>query len=519
MSKNIVEELPARKHAPVAAPVAKKEGGKPSAEKSSGGKPAAKKGGTSEEASEKRIRQAVYDIRYRARRDDIELSVACAQYLSNSNLSAKEAAAVKEKLGLNKSSSVKEQFTKGADDWATDGLADALYKVFVEQEDPEFELAYVTQLDESEDKKYKVRVTDKNGRTYVRFATRAKITELRANPNIKSVEMTEHGDVVGSERKRGKQTAKAKRGLDPVGKEDADIDNDGKPNDKNDKYIRNRRNVIKNSIRNRAEQKIKEAYGATGSTSVEAPPGSKKVKEEKIDNIASGAVKINPTDKQEDPSVAKARGVYAHLQLLGTNLSESQKKLLELVAEKKKKEAESYSEDANYGYDKEGKSLNPKDKKEEEKKDMRGYYAKINVIKNKLRAMGAKDPCVIADPDDVEKTWDKDKKKDDDVKEEKTAADWRVQADEVDSKYDKLFDAQKKKPRQYGKPWTSKPKDVDEGVQEVVGSVVNFAKRKAANVANFLDQEKAATQEDGAKVRELKKNPRYTWGKGKKKEK
>ena len=103
---------------------------------------------------------------------------------------------------------------------------------------------------------------------------------------------------------------------------------------------------------------------------------------------------------------------------------------------------------------------------------MRGYYAKINVIKNKLRAKGAKNPMIIADPDTVEKCWDKDKKK-----------------------------------------------DVDEGVKEVAGAVVNFAKRKAANVANFLDQEKAAAQEDGAKVRELKKNPRYTWGKGKKKEK
>ena len=73
---------------------------------------------------------------------------------------------------------------------------------------------------------------------------------------------------------------------------------------------------------------------------------------------------------------------------------------------KKKKKAEYAKEDANYGYDKEGKSLNPKDKKEEEKKDMRGYYAKINVIKNKIRAQGVKDPCVIADPDEVEKSWD-----------------------------------------------------------------------------------------------------------------
>ncbi len=517
MSKNIVEELPARKHAPVAAPVAKKEGVKPSG---SGDKKVVQKGGTSEEASAKRIKQAVYDIRYRARKDDIELSVAFQQYMSNSNLSAKEVAAVREKLGLGKSSSVKEQFTKGANEWATDGLANALYKVFVEQEDPEFELSYVRKLEESEERKYKVRVTDKNGKTYVRYADRAKITELRGNSNIKSVEMTEHGTVVGSERKQGKQTAKAKAGkLDPVGKEDADIDNDGKPNDKNDRYIRNRREKIGQSIRMRAEEKLRE-----GTTSVEAPPGTKRVKEDNtIDNVASGVVKVNPTDKQEDPSDGKTR--YAHLQLRGTNLSESQKKLLELVAEKKacdakkKKEAEYAKEDANYGYDKEGKSLNPKDKKEEEKKDMRGYYAKINVVKNKLRAMGAKNPCVIADPDDVEKSWDKSKKKDDDVKEEKTAADWRVQADEVDSKYDKLFDDQKKKPRQYGKPWMRKPKDVDEGVKEVAGDVVNFAKRKAANVANFLDQEKAATQEDGAKVRELKKNPRYTWGKGKKKEK
>ena len=34
-------------------------------------------------------------------------------------------------------------------------------------------------------------------------------------------------------------------------------------------------------------------------------------------------------------------------------------------------------------------------------------------------AMGVKDPCVIADPDDVEKTWDKGKK-DDEVKEAAT---------------------------------------------------------------------------------------------------
>ena len=393
MSKNIVEELPARKHAPVAAPVAKKEGVKPS-----GDKKVVQKGGTSEEASAKRIKQAVYDIRYRARKEDIELSVAFQQYMSNSNLSAKEVAAVREKLGLGKSSSVKEQFTKGADEWATDGLANALYKVFVEQEDPEFELSYVRKLEESEERKYKVRVTDKNGKTYVRYADRAKITELRGNSNIKSVEMTEHGTVVGSERKQGKQTAKAKAGkLDPVGKEDSDIDNDGKPNDKNDRYIRNRREKIGQSIRMRAEEKLRE-----GTTRIEAPPGTKRVKEDKtIDNIASGVVKVNPTDKQEDPSVSKARGVFAHLQLLGTNLSESQKKLLKIVA--KKKEEEDKKEVASVmTKDKVDDPCEPKEG--EEKKDMRGTYAKLNIIRNKFRAAGQRTPFVTLDDIGEEKT-------------------------------------------------------------------------------------------------------------------
>jgi hypothetical protein len=42
--------------------------------------------------------------------------------------------------------------------------------------------------------------------------------------------------------------------LDPVGKEDADIDNDGKKNDKNDKYIKNRRAAIAKSMSTRKEE-------------------------------------------------------------------------------------------------------------------------------------------------------------------------------------------------------------------------------------------------------------------------
>ena len=73
MSTDIAESLPKRKFAP-SPMVAKGAKGKgksaPPAAKGGSGK------GASEEGSEKRIRQAVYDIRYRARREDIDLKSA-----------------------------------------------------------------------------------------------------------------------------------------------------------------------------------------------------------------------------------------------------------------------------------------------------------------------------------------------------------------------------------------------------------------------------------------------------------
>ena len=107
--------------------------------------------------------------------------------------------------------------------------------------------------EEAEEKTFKVRVTDKKtGNSYVRMASRSKIGELRGNPNISSVEMTGYGEPTKSEKLKGKQTAKAKQGLDPVGKEDGDIDNDG-DKDKTDKYLLNRRKAIGKAIASKKE--------------------------------------------------------------------------------------------------------------------------------------------------------------------------------------------------------------------------------------------------------------------------
>ena len=246
MTINISEELPARKNAPAVA-------AKSSAKKGDA------KGGTPQENSAKRIRQAVYDIRYRARREDIDLRKAYSEYMANSNLSPQEKTAVREKLFGKQGGGVSEQYMVTSVDWAEKNFADAYHKVFVEgikKEEPAIELAYEQELAEEPERKYKVRVFDpKSEKSYVRFATREKISKLRAK-GLK-VEMTEHGEAYEGERKRGEQTAAAMGGgkkkdvkeakLDPVGKEDGDVNNDGKK-DKTDDYLMNRRKAVGKAI-------------------------------------------------------------------------------------------------------------------------------------------------------------------------------------------------------------------------------------------------------------------------------
>ena len=186
-----------------------------------------------------------------------------------------------------------------------------------------------------EEKKYKVRVKDKKtGRAYTRMASRSKISELRKNPNITSVEMTGYGTAYEGEKKKGEQTAKTKsgKGLDPVGKEDGDINNDGKK-DKTDSYLMNRRKKIGNAIAK------EEFIGEVAETDkVDA-------NEKKIDVMkGKNKVKINPDMKEE-------------------------------MKKDKKTEEDEGSFDAM-------KTMKP------ENEDPRAIPTLVNLMKNKLRAKG-----------------------------------------------------------------------------------------------------------------------------------
>lgn len=323
MRKNIFEELPARKFAPAGPGAGPKEGSKgpKSGDGPRGGKgPSSGKapgGSNIDEERAKKIRQAIYDIRYRARREGIDIKVAYSQYMQNSSMSEQDRAEVRAKLfdkpedeATNEECNPYEVFldflvTEGyaysykdaanimsdLDEEALNVLIDfireelntpeienyveeetdiyeeifsdvyessidlatnALKKVFVESK--ELDEEYLEELKNEYVKKEmgggvsrgaatvkrKVRVCDpQSGVCYSRFATRQKITELRARGL--NVEMSEYGDAYEGDEKEKQQKSKA---LGNVAKAKKDYDGDGKIESPGKEY----RGVIHNAI-------------------------------------------------------------------------------------------------------------------------------------------------------------------------------------------------------------------------------------------------------------------------------
>ena len=363
MAKKIFEELPARKHSP--APAA--QGGE--------------KRGREGDGSEKRIRQAVYDIRYRARREGIDLRAAYSQYMQNSNLSAPEQAAVRAKLfGRDGGGYKRESYDSLMTDGASNSVASAMFKVFVEK-------AESVQEDATSEKKYKVRVTDKKtGRSYVRYADRQKITELRAKGL--DVEMTEHGDPYEGNR--------AKK----------DYDGDGKVESSSKEHAGAVHNAIQRAkggkpdgkdTRNESIEQVWEAFLADGAK-IEAEKVAKKV-----DNYKSSHVKIMPDMKEEAVSKAQQRFMGMVRAEQKGEMKNASPEVKEAAAKMKKGDVKKYAETKHDGLpekkevkegvcDKCGKSPCECDRREN-----RTYR---ELLKAKLRAMGIKNPMIIGDTDE-----------------------------------------------------------------------------------------------------------------------
>ena len=218
---------------------------------------------------QKAARQLAYDTRYKARREGIPLERAFTQSVQNSSASAPVKDAAKALL------------FKGD-----------------KQESVEVEGS----IEEARKKdKEKVRVVPKKGygdaKGYVRFADAKKKHELRANPQIQSVTPTDHGDAYEGE--KDKKSKKKSGKLDPVGKEDADVNNNGKENDSSDKYIMKRRKAIGKAIAKTKKEEFsnwKADLGLEEETMVEVAgeEKSKKITEKNVKN----KIEIHPDLKE-----------------------------------------------------------------------------------------------------------------------------------------------------------------------------------------------------------------------------
>jgi len=165
---------------------------------------------------------------------------------------------------------------------------------------------------------------------------------------------------------------------------------------------------------------------AEGTDSTEGK--GRKSNSKKVDNYSSGVVKVSPEDGSQS-NMKGPKSVYAHTELEGEVIAETgYKKFLNMLQEKAVSQnqqqlaamaieyldgnmpdaSDAVKQMAKMGRKELKKFAKTKHKglpekvAEEascddgmEKKDTRGDYAKVNMIKNKLRAMGAKNPIVM----------------------------------------------------------------------------------------------------------------------------
>ena len=270
--------------------------------------------------------------------------------------------------------------------FVVDSVTDALLKVFVEKKEETVEEVIE---EEKGEKKFHIKVKDKKtGNTYHRYATRAKIAELRANPNIATVEMSHQGEA----------GTKAKK----------DYDGDGKVESPSKEHAGAVHNAIQRSKGGTPDGKDtrKEEVEITEKKHEESKIGGGNLKKlaakanKRIDADVDGDVDTDDPKSTEMgefiPSPDGKKKIKTKVQkedylsnwreeiLEGKDEEEVDKEIDVMKGKNKVKVMPELGESAKV-CEKCGK--NPC---ECDKEDPRGMKTKVNLMRNKLRAMGLK---------------------------------------------------------------------------------------------------------------------------------
>jgi hypothetical protein len=439
--KHIAEDLPSRPHPQASLSSQSKPSG--------GGERDQKRGSEKdgESTPDKRIRQAVYDIKYRARRENVPLRTAYSQYMQNSSMSEVEKSEVRKRLfggegGSGGNAMRAEDFDMEIKDFASHSMMNALYKVFVEKNEKVIDEEYIEELkrgyiknqisDVERDagkKRYKVRVHDPDsGVTYVRYATREKINELRAKGL--DVEMTEYGTPYEGERKKGEKTSEV------LGKKaKKDYDGDGKV----ESGAKEHAGAVHNAIQRKKggvpdgkdTSSVKESYFYEASTLANLPQVdfseyvNPNANQDQIDlTTRKNRITVNPPDSRGVNASNKYNSaLMAHHVPDGEFISENgYSRFLNLLQEKKMTAAKKKKEKKlKQKYDPSGMKANMQKQYGEEKgkkvyfatirkqamkedsecgcddkEDKRSLPTEVSLVKSKFQSMGVKNPIVMA---------------------------------------------------------------------------------------------------------------------------
>ena len=259
-------------------------------------------------------------------------------------------------------------------DTVNESVVNALLKVFAKKtqlEDADGNVAYeVTDIvqEEMKDTKYKVRVTDKStGKTYVRMADREKIGQLRADPRISSVEMTGYGDSYDKPVGKGKGEEEKKETAKEEFIHEINVEDDNpEANTKKIDVMKGKNKIIINPTQSE-EAKPEEDTSA------------EKTKESSADKRIRMVKRKILQSKMQAVRQGAGADIVAHTELEGEEISE-------------KAGCAHTHEGAECSVH--GKVECPPEssskKEKEDTDDYRSMPAKVNMVRNKLRAMGLK---------------------------------------------------------------------------------------------------------------------------------
>ena len=259
-------------------------------------------------------------------------------------------------------------------DTVNESVVNALLKVFAKKtqlEDADGNVAYeVTDIvqEEMKDTKYKIRVTDKStGKTYVRMADREKIGQLRADPRISSVEMTGYGDSYDKPVGKGKGEEEKKETAKEEFIHEVNVEDDNpEANTKKIDVMKGKNKIIINPTQSE-EAKPEEDTSA------------EKTKESSADKRIRMVKRKILQSKMQAVRQGAGADIVAHTELEGEEISEK----------------------AGCAHTHEGTECSvhgkgecpPESSSKKEKEDTDDYRSmptKVNMVRNKLRAMGLK---------------------------------------------------------------------------------------------------------------------------------